>query len=237
MKMARPTVVEMNCLLNCDRLGVGEVLIVVGGGHVQHRAGVAQADGRERLDLLGLERHQHFFDVGEDAALALGVDLGLGEVVEAEHHVLRGHGDGLAAGRRQDVVRGQHQHRGLDLGLGRERDVHGHLVAVEVGVEGGADQRVDLDGLAFDQHRLKRLDAEAVEGRGAVEQDWVVLDDLFEDVPDDGLLHLHHLLGLLDGGAVAGLLEAVIDEGLEELERHLLGQAALVQLAARGRPR
>ena len=127
-------------------------------------------------------------------------------------------------------MRGEHQDRGFDLGFGRERDVHGHLVAVEVRVEGGADQRVDLDGLAFDEHGLKRLDAEAVERRGAVEQDRVILDDLFEDVPDDGLLHLDHLFGLLDGGAVAGLLEAVIDEGLEELERHLLGQAALVQL-------
>ena len=127
-------------------------------------------------------------------------------------------------------MRGKHQDRSFDLGFGRERDVHGHLVAVEVGVEGGADQRMDLDGLAFDEHRLKRLDAEAVEGRGAVEQDRVILDDLFEDVPDDGLLHLDHLFGLLDGGAVAGLFETVIDEGLEELERHLLGQAALVQL-------
>ena len=44
---------------------------------------------------------------------------------------------------------------------------------------------------------------------------------------------LHHLLGLLDGGAVAGLLEPVIDEGLEELERHLLRQTALVQLELR----
>ena len=108
--------------------------------------------------------------------------------------------------------------------------MHGHLIAVEVGVEGGADQRVDLDGLAFDEHGLKRLNAEAVQRGSAVEQDGVVLDDLFEDVPDDGLLQLHHLLGLLDGGAVAGLLQAVVDEGLEQLERHLLGQAALVQL-------
>ena len=45
-----------------------------------------------------------------------------------------------------------------------------------------------------------------------------------------GSCMLDHLLGLLDGGAVAGLLEAVIDEGLEELERHLLGKTALVQL-------
>ena len=73
---------------------------------------------------------------------------------------------------------------------GRERDVHGHLIAVEVRVEGGADERMDLDGLAFDEHGLKRLDAEAMERRGAVEQDGVILDDLFEDVPDDRLLHL-----------------------------------------------
>src|SRR6185312_14780751 len=92
------------------------------------------------------------------------------------------------------------------------------------------DERMDLDRLAFDEHRLKRLDTETVEGRSAVEQDGVVLDDLFEDVPDDGILHLNHLFGLLDGGAMAGLFETVIDEGLEEFERHLLGQAALVQL-------
>src|SRR5256884_5136315 len=36
--------------------------------------------------------------------------------------------------------------------------------------------------------------------------------------------------GGLDRRAVAGLLQTVIDEGLEELERHFLGQAALVKL-------
>jgi len=88
---------------------------------------------------------------------------------------------------------------------------------------------MDLDGLAFHEHGLKRLDAEAMKRRRAVEKNRVVLDDLFEDVPDDGFLLLDHLLGLLDGGAVTGLLEAVIDEGLEELERHLFGQAALME--------
>ena len=57
----------------------------------------------------------------------------------------------------------------------------------------------------------------------------MVLDHLFEDVPYHGVLLLHEFLGLLDGGAVAALLEAVIDEGLEQLKRHLLGQTALVE--------
>ncbi len=186
--MARPTVVEMYCLSNSHRFGVRQILIVVRRGHVEHGAGVAQTDRRQGLDLLGFERHEHFFDVGEDAAFTLGVDLGLGEIVETENHVLRGDGDGLTGCGRKNVVRRQHQYAGFHLRLGRERNVHSHLVAVEVSVESGADERVNLDGLAFDEHRLKRLDAEAVERRCAVQQDGVILDDLFEDVPDDGLL-------------------------------------------------
>ena len=60
-----------------------------------------------------------------------------------------------------------------------------------------------LDGVAFDQHRLEGLDAHAVQRRGAVEQHRVVVDHLFEDVPDLLVLALEHLLGALDGVGVA----------------------------------
>ena len=76
--------------------------------------------------------------------------------------------------------------------------MHGHLVAVEVRVEGRADQRVQLDGLAFDQHGLERLDTQPVQGRGAVEQDGMLLDDLLQDRPDLRGLGLDERLGLLD---------------------------------------
>ena len=59
------------------------------------------------------------------------------------------------------------------------------------------------------------------------------LIDLLEDVPDLGALLLHHLLRALDGVDVAALFELVVDERLEELERHLLRQTALVQLERR----
>ena len=58
----------------------------------------------------------------------------------------------------------EHQDAGLGLGLGRQRQVDGHLVTVEVGVERGADERVQVDRLALDQHRLEGLDAETVQG-------------------------------------------------------------------------
>ena len=66
----------------------------------------------------------------------------------------------------------------------RQRHVHGHLVAVEVGVERRADERMQLDRLAFDQHRLERLDAQTVQRRRAVQQHRMLTDHLFEDIPD-----------------------------------------------------
>jgi hypothetical protein len=41
--------------------------------------------------------------------------------------------------------------------------VHGHLVAIEVGVEAFTNERMKLDSPTFDQHRLEGLDAEAVQ--------------------------------------------------------------------------
>ena len=68
-----------------------------------------------------------------------------------------------------------------------------------------------------------------MQGGRAVEQHRVVLDALLQHVPHFGALLLDHLLGLLDGRHQAPFLELVVDEGLEQLERHLLRQAALVQ--------
>ena len=137
---------------------------------------------------------------------------------------------GRAVGGRQDVVGRHHQDARFHLRLERQRNVHGHLIAVEVGVERRADQRVQLDRLAFDQQRLEGLDAQTVQRRRAVEEDRVLLDDLLEDVPHLRPFLLDQLLGALDRGDQAALFQLVVDERLEQLERHLLRQAALVQL-------
>ena len=67
----------------------------------------------------------------------------------------------------------------------------------------------------------------------AVEQHRVLADHLFEDVPHLRLLALDHALGLLDGARQALGVQPRVDERLEQLQRHLLGQAALVQLQLR----
>src|SRR5690606_17904364 len=103
----------------------------------------------------------------------------------------------------------------------------------EVGVERGADQRMQLDRLALDQHRLERLDAEAMQGRSTVQQHRMLADHLFQDVPDLGLFPLDQLLGRLDGGGQALALQLGKDERLEQLQRHLLRETTLVQLEVR----
>ena len=153
-----------------------------------------------------------------------------GQVVGAQHHILGRHGDGAAVLGTQQVVGRQHQQTGLGLGLGGQGNMDSHLVAIEVGVEGRAVQGVQLQGAALHQHRLKGLDAQAVQGRRAVEHHGMVLDDLVQGVPHLGDALVHHALGGLDvvGGAI--LHQLLHDEGAEQLQGHLLGHAALIDL-------
>src|SRR4029078_5901353 len=92
---------------------------------------------------------------------------------------------------------------------------------------------MQLDGLAFDEHWLESLDAQAMQRRRAVQQDRMLADDFFEDVPDFRTFTLDQALRGLDGRRVATDLQLLEDEGLEELERHLLRQAALVEAQRR----
>ncbi len=185
------------------------------------------------MDLLAVQSHVGLRHRTEDATLTQTVGDVLGQVVQPDDHVLGRHGHGSAVGRLEDVVAGQHEDAGLGLRLRAQRQVHSHLVAVEVRVERGAHQRVDLDGLALDQLRLEGLDAETVQGRSAVEQHRVLGDDLLQHVPHDRARTLDHPLGGLDVLGVVEVDQALHDEGLEQLQRHLLGQAALVQLQLR----
>ena len=111
--------------------------------------------------------------------------------------------------------------------------MHSHLVPVEVGVERLADERVDLDSFAFDQFRLERLDAEAVQRRCAVEEHRVFLNDLGQYIPNLRTASLHHLLGRLDVLGDLEIDQALHHERLEQLESHDLGKATLVQLQLR----
>ncbi len=193
----------------------------------------AQLDACANVEIACVVGHDRLRDRGERAAFTDGAFTLHGQPVGADDHLVRRDGHGATVSRLEDVVRRQHQDTGLGLSLGGQRQVDCHLVTVEVGVERGTDERVQLDGLALDELRLERLDAEAVQRWCTVQQHGVFGDDLVEDVPHDRTLTLDHALGGLDVLRVMQIIETLHDERLEQLERHGLRQTTLVQLQLR----
>ena len=187
-------------------------------------------DGGVHVDPLLIVGDDGFLGSVEGEAGSLGAGAELGDVVETEHHVLGGDGDGGAVGGVEDVVALEHQHLRLENGLVGEGKMDGHLVAVEVGVEGGAGEGVELDGFALDELGLEGLDGKTVERRGAVEEHGVAFHHEFEDVEDDGLTTVDNFLGALDGLDDAALDELADDEGLVELGGHEFGETAFAHL-------
>ena len=154
-----------------------------------------------------------------------------GQIVGTQHHILRRHRDGATVGKLQQVVGSQHQEAGFRLRFSGKRYVYRHLVAVEVGVKGGADQRVQLQRATLYQDRLECLDTQTVQCGGTVHQHGVALDDHLQRVPDllggAAVYHLARLANILGDLQVDQPLH---HEGLEQFQRHLLGQTALVHL-------
>src|SRR5690606_20351340 len=186
-----------------------------------------------QLDVTVIVSALNFGQVHEEQAFALAIDALPRGVVQTQHDVLRRHDGRLAVGGEQHVVRCQHQGTRFQLGFERQRHVNGHLVTVEVGVEGRANQRVQLNGLAFDQHRLKSLNTQTVQRGCTVEHDRMFTNDFFKNIPDYRFLTFDQLLRGLDRGRQAHHFKTIENEGLEQFQCHQFGQAALMQLELR----
>ena len=164
---------------------------------------------------------------------ASGADAGfpdLGQVVAAHDHIEGGRHERVSGRGRQHVVGAEHYLFGFQHRHPGQWYVDRHLVAVEVRVKGGTDQRMDLDGVALDEHGHECLDAQPVQRGGAVEEHGAVFDHVFQDVPDLAPCPLNHALGILDVGRYAQDHQSVHDERLEQLQSHAFGQTALVHL-------
>src|SRR6195256_3967802 len=88
---------------------------------------------------------------------------------------------------------------------------------------------MQLDRLAFDQHRLERLDAKTMQRRRAIQQHGMLADHLVENIPDLGTLFFDELLRLLSRWLPIFGIRPRISQRLYQLPRHLLRQAALMQ--------
>ena len=174
-----------------------------------------------------------FFGSVECKALTLCAWTYLGDIVKTEHHVLGRHGDRCTVGGVEDVVALKHQYLCLEHCLIAQWEVNSHLVAVEVGVESGTCQRMELYGLAFDKLRLEGLDTKTVKCRSTVEKHGVTFHHILKDVPDDRFPAVDYLLGALHCLHDTALDELTYDERLVELGSHQLRQTALSHLKLR----
>ncbi len=93
--------------------------------------------------------------------------------------------------------------------------MHRHLISVEVGIESGTDERVDMDSLTLDENRLKGLDTETMQCRSTIEEDVVILGNALENVPDFFSTRSDHPLGILHVVSHALIDEIPYHEGLE----------------------
>ena len=193
----------------------------------------AHLDFRLQCQLLMLIHQERFFDACNELALAQGARAQNRQIVGAKHHVLRRHDDRSAILRREDVVRSEHEDACLRLRFRRQRQMNRHLVAVKVRIVRCAGERMKLQCASFRQNRFKRLDAEAMQRRGAVQENGVLLDDFFEHIPDLRTRALDHVLGALDVLCESGTYEPLHDERFEEFERHFLRQTTLMKLELR----
>ena len=108
--------------------------------------------------------------------------------------------------------------------------MHSHLVTVEVGIEAGTSQWVQLDGLTLDHTWLESQDTMTVQGRSTVEEHWVTLHYVFEDIEYDWLFAVDDLLSRLNRLHDAALNEFADDEWFVELSSHIFRQTTLVHL-------
>ena len=181
------------------------------------------------------------FVVGDDSflrtiegkALTLGTRTYLRDIVQSQHHILRRNGDRGTIGRVQDVVALKHQNLCLQNGLVGQGKVDSHLVTVEVGIERGTSQRVQLDSLTLDELGLEGLNTQTVQRRCTVEQNRMALHDVLQNIPDNRLTAVYNLLGRLDGLDNTALDKLADDKRLVELGGHQLRQTALTHLQLR----
>src|SRR5918996_4871187 len=117
----------------------------------------------------------------------------LSYVVATERYVLTWRGDRFTARWRENIIRREHQHARFQLRFDRQWHVHCHLVAVEVGVVSGANERMNANGFTLDQLRFKRLNRETVQSRSTIQEHRMAPGYFVENVPHFGRLAFNHL--------------------------------------------
>ena len=127
----------------------------------------------------------------------------------------------------------EHQNLCLQNSFVRQGKVNSHLVTIEVGVECGTSQWVQLDSLTLNELRLESLDTQTVQCWCTVEEHRMTLHHVFKDIEDNRLTTVNNLLSALNSLHDTALDELTDNEWLIQLGSHQLRQTALTHLQLR----
>ena len=191
-------------------------------------AGNAHLNKRTDIDHLCVISEHNFFKTGEQFAFAARARFNHGQIVRTEHHILCRDGNGFAVFRRQNIMSRKHERTRFRLGFHRERQMAGHLVAVEIGIVRRADKGMELDGASFPKDRLKSLDPETMQRRGAVQENGMLFDYAFQDIPYLRVDAFNLFLCVFDIRGVACFNKLFHDKRLEQFKSHFLRQPTLM---------
>ena len=181
-----------------------------------------------------MEVCQHsFVNAAEAHAFAFGSFFHHGDVVRAQNHILGRYGNRFAVFRCQNVVNGKHQNSCFCLCFRGKRQMHCHLVTVEVGVECCTYQRMQLDCTAFGKDRLECLNTESVQRRCTVKEYRMFFNYFFQNVPNNIVGAFYHAFGVFDIGSLSALNKAFHYKRFKQFQCHFLRQAALVHFKFR----
>jgi len=177
--------------------------------------------------------NQSLFGAIESETFTLSPLTQLGNIVQTEYHILRRHSDRSTVSGIQNIVRLEHQHLCFQNCFIAQRQVNSHLVTVEVGIERGTCQRVELDSFAFNHLRLECLDTQTVQCRCTVEQYGMTLHYMLKDIEDNRFLAVYNLLGALHSLHDSALNELTDNERLVKFGSHQFRQTTLAHLQFR----
>ena len=148
-------------------------------------------------DSAGIKCMFDFGNTGKQHALTRLIILHQGDIIQTQYNILRRHNNRRAVSRMQNVVGRHHQHACFQLCFQRQRHMNRHLITIKVSIKGRTHQRMKLNGFTFNQHRLKRLNAQSVQCWCPVEQNRMFANNFIENIPDFRLFAFNQLFGLL----------------------------------------
>ncbi|CDB20738.1 predicted protein [Blautia sp. CAG:52] len=108
-----------------------------------------------------------------------------------------------------------------------------HLVTIEIGIERGTNQRMQLDRFTFYQDRFKCLNTQTMQCRSTVQHNRMLFDNVFQYIPYFRLYFLDHFLCIFNVMSGSVCNQFFHNERFKQLDCHLFRQTTLINLQFR----